>query len=236
MRKFAIEYQQRALQLRQVYHLAPPANPASLELLVLMAPGDMTSNTPVDCLLEGADIKVTLLYVLPGRPLPTPLPDHDVIFVAIGESSATRYCPPGSAMPPASAKPVVNLPDRIARLTRDRVSELCVRAGAVMPATVLAKRRGPRQGSTRRNVARRDHGGGRFPIIVRPPDSQGGKDLVKSTAWRTCRPTSPGCRTTSSTFPISSTTAPATGNSGSIGSCWSTAGRLPATWRFRRTG
>ena len=55
-----------------------------------MAPGDMTSNTPVDCLLEGADVAVTLLYVLPGRPLPSPLPEHDLIFVAIGESSANQ--------------------------------------------------------------------------------------------------------------------------------------------------
>ena len=30
----------------------------------------MTSNTPVDCLLEGADVDVTLLYVLPGSPAP----------------------------------------------------------------------------------------------------------------------------------------------------------------------
>ena len=89
MRPFAFDRQQRALALRQIFHLASPAT-AALRLLVLMAPGDMTSNTPVDCLLEGADIEVTLLYVLPGRPLPSPLPEHDLIFVAIGESSANQ--------------------------------------------------------------------------------------------------------------------------------------------------
>jgi glutathione synthase/RimK-type ligase-like ATP-grasp enzyme len=180
-RNLAFDRQQRALQLRQVYHLAPPANPASLELLVLMAPGDMTSNTPVDCLLEGADINVTLLYVLPDRPLPSPLPDHDVIFVAIGESSANQILLHQlGELPTLTAKPVVNLPDRIALLTRDRVSELLKSVpGAVMPATVMAKRQDLVKVQRREMSLDEIMAGGRFPIIVRPPDSQGGKDLVK---------------------------------------------------------
>jgi len=181
MRKFAIEYQRRALEFRQIYHLAPPAKPASLELLVLMAPGDMTSNTPVDCLLEGADINVTLLYVLPDRPLPSPLPDHDVIFVAIGESSANQILLRQlGELPALTAKPVVNLPDRIALLTRDRVSEMLKSVpGAAMPATVMAKRQDLVRVQRREMSLDEVMAGGRFPIIVRPPDSQGGKDLVK---------------------------------------------------------
>src|SRR5215470_6618761 len=84
-RPFAFDYQKRALETRRIYQLAPPKTPA-VRLLVLMAPGDMTSNTPVDCLLERSDVDVTLVYVLPDRPLP-PLPEHDVVFIAIGESS-----------------------------------------------------------------------------------------------------------------------------------------------------
>ena len=68
-RPFALDHQRRALQMRQIYRLPPPATTA-LRLLVLMAPGDMTSNTPVDCLLEDSDVAVTLLYVLPGQPAP----------------------------------------------------------------------------------------------------------------------------------------------------------------------
>ncbi|MEO8676194.1 MAG: tetratricopeptide repeat protein [Casimicrobiaceae bacterium] len=181
MRAFALEYQRRALQLRQVYRLAPPANPARLELLVLMAPGDMTSNTPADCLLEGADIDVTLVYVLPDRPLPTPLPRHDVIFVAIGESGANQVLLRQLRdLPRNSAKPVVNAPDRIARLTRDRVSELLSSVpGVAMPATVLADRESLLKVQRREMPLHEVMAGGRFPLIVRPPDSQGGKDLVK---------------------------------------------------------
>ena len=171
-RNIAFDRQRRALALRQVYLLAPPSNSATLELLVLMAPGDMTSNTPVDCLLEGADINVTLLYVLP---------DHDVIFVAIGESSANQILLRQlGELPALTAKPVVNLPDRIALLTRDRVSEMLKSVpGAAMPATVMAKRQDLVRVQRREISLDEVMAGGRFPIIVRPPDSQGGKDLVK---------------------------------------------------------
>jgi len=82
-RPFALQYQQRALQLRQVYELQPPAA-AGVRLLVVMAPGDNTSNTPVDCLTEHTDVALTLLYAVPDAPLPSPLPAHDAAFVAIG--------------------------------------------------------------------------------------------------------------------------------------------------------
>ncbi len=60
-RPFALQYQQKALDAQQVYRLRPPADVAAFRLLVLMAPGDMTANTPVDCLLEGSDVASTLL-------------------------------------------------------------------------------------------------------------------------------------------------------------------------------
>ena len=67
--------------------------------MVVMAPGDMTANTPVDCMLEDSDIEMTQLYVTPGQLLPA-LPDHDLIFVAVGESDGARlYCGSLSALP-----------------------------------------------------------------------------------------------------------------------------------------
>jgi hypothetical protein len=181
MRKFAFERQQRALELRQVYHLAPPTEPARLRLLVLMAPGDMTSNTPVDCLLENSGIDVTLLYVMPGRPLPSPLPAHDLIFVAIGESSANQVLLRQlDGLPKDSAKPVLNAPRRISALTRDRVSDLLkALPGALMPATVLVTRARLLEVSNNKLSLSGIMEGGRFPIIARPLDSQGGKGLVK---------------------------------------------------------
>jgi len=179
-RPFAFDRQRRALQMRQIYGLAGPAHPL-LRLLVLMAPGDMTANTPVDCLLEGSDIAVTLLYVLPGVALPTPLPEHDVVFVAIGVSSANQVLLHQLAnLRMATPKPIVNQPERIAHVVRDEAAELLESVpDTVIPATVPVSR------VALTNVAKRNQSldqilaGGRFPIIARPLDSQGGKDLEK---------------------------------------------------------
>ncbi len=179
-RPFALDYQRLALQMRQVYRLAPPRDP-NFRLLVLMAPGDMTSNTPVDCLLEDSDITVTLLYVLPGRPLPAPLPEHDVIFVAIGESSQNQtLLRQLDDLALATTKPIVNAPDRIARIVRDQAAKLLGRIpGTVMPATVPVVRQGLTIVAQRNQPISDVLDGGRFPIIARPIDSQGGKDLDK---------------------------------------------------------
>src|SRR5689334_6497921 len=82
---FALQYQSRALELARVFPLPAPAH-AALRLLVIMAPGDNTSNMPVDCLLERSDVAVTLVYAVAGQALPAPLPPHDLVFIAMGES------------------------------------------------------------------------------------------------------------------------------------------------------
>jgi glutathione synthase/RimK-type ligase-like ATP-grasp enzyme len=180
-RELAFKKQQQALEISHIFRLHPTAPAASLRLLVIMAPGDMTANTPVDCLLEDTDIDVTLLYVVPGKPLPATLPEHDLIFVAIGESDRNqvllRQLERLSALSP---KPVLNAPDKIRLLTRDRVSALLKTIpGVFMPATARVDRQA---------LLRVAHGQlgiaelldeGRFPIIVRPVTSHGGRNLVK---------------------------------------------------------
>ena len=179
-RPFALQYQQRALELRQVYRLQPPIR-ATLRLLVLMAPGDMTSNTPFDCLLEGSDFDVTLLYVLPGRALPDPLPPHDVVFVAIGESSANHVLLRQLFdLNRKTAKPIVNRPDRIARLVRDEAADLLDSAPGILISKTVRIHRTELQAIARGAASVRNVPGvTRFPAIVRPFDSQGGKDLAK---------------------------------------------------------
>jgi hypothetical protein len=177
---FALQYQQRALELRQVYDLQPPS-PVGLRLLVLMAPGDNTSNMPVDCLIEDTDVALTLLYVVPDLPLPSPLPAHDAVFIAIGESPDNHALLEQLArMHLATRKPVLNAPDRIMRVVRDTAAALLADAsGLLMPVTARAHR--TLLGSIANGAARlRDVARGlQFPVIVRPVDSQAGKDLAK---------------------------------------------------------
>jgi glutathione synthase/RimK-type ligase-like ATP-grasp enzyme len=172
--------QQRALEISRIYRLPPPAAAGGLRLLVVMAPGDMTANTPVDCMLEDTDVELTQLYVMPGQPLPA-LPDHDLIFVAVGESDGSQVllrqleCLAG-----ASPKPILNSPDKIRLLTRDRVSTLLQSIpGVSMPATARIDRQTLLKISQEPLVLAEILEAGRFPIIVRPVASHGGKNLVK---------------------------------------------------------
>lgn len=62
-----------------------PAAPP-LRLLAVMAPGDLMTNTPLDFLTRHLNIRLDLLYVRPGQPLPAAIPDHDAAFFAAGEA------------------------------------------------------------------------------------------------------------------------------------------------------
>jgi hypothetical protein len=81
----ALDMQSRALQHGRLYRVQDKAQP-QLRLLVLMGPGHMQDNTPIEFVLHHTAVQADILYLLPGEPAPTALPAHEVAFVAIGES------------------------------------------------------------------------------------------------------------------------------------------------------
>jgi len=180
-RAFALSVQSRAIDLQQVYQLSAAHDAAGVRVLVLMSPGDMTAVTPVDCLVEHSDVELQMIYVRPGKALPAGLPEHDVVFVAIGESPANRpLLEQISEFTSSSQKPVLNLPERILKLSRDSVSAALRRIpGVLMPVTARVAREDlARLGRCEIPLAQvLDEGS--FPIIARPLDSQGGKDLAR---------------------------------------------------------
>lgn len=180
-RAFALSVQSRAIELQQLYRLAASQEPPGVRVLVLMSAGDMTAVTPVDCLVEQSDVELQMLYVQPGRPLPDKLPEHDLVFVAIGECAPNRPLLEQIAeFTGSSRKPVLNLPERILKLSRDNVSAaLRGIPGVAMPVTALvARERLAEVGRAEMPVAKLWREGA-FPIIARPMDSQGGKDLAR---------------------------------------------------------
>ena len=192
LRSFAFDRQKRALQIRPIYRLAPGPNAATLRVLVIMAPGDMTANTPIDCMLEGADIELTMLYVVEGNPMPESLPDHDLIFIAMGESDQNQILLSQlDGISRLSIKPLVNSPDKIRLLTRDRVSTLLGSIpGVVMPATARVARQNLLQVGQGELALIKVLDQGRFPIIASPRlFRMAAKTLRKSTMPRTYRPT-----------------------------------------------
>jgi glutathione synthase/RimK-type ligase-like ATP-grasp enzyme len=175
--KQAQDFQAQALALRQLYRLPAATDRPGMRLLALYGPGDMTANTPLDCLLEDSDVQVDLLYLTPDRPAPDALPDHDAVFVAIGESDANRpLLQAAERLLEGTKAPVINRPGRIARLTRDQVArDLAAIPGVLAPAAIRVER----AALQRTDQAQHSIGSMRTPLLVRPVGSHGGKGLVK---------------------------------------------------------
>ncbi len=74
-----------ALDANQIYRVGH-APEGALRLLALVSPGDLMTNTPLDFLTNYLNVRLDLLYLLPDRPLPSVIPDHDVAFFASGEA------------------------------------------------------------------------------------------------------------------------------------------------------
>ncbi len=175
------ELQAAALKLQRVYR-RPAAVDAQrpLRLLALLAPGDFMANTPLEFMLEGSSIVLDMMYVVPGTVLPEP-PEHDVALVAVDESDETApVLREISKLVRSWPRPVVNAPDRIARLTRAGTWELLKSApGIVIPMNArITRAQLAAIGASEVAVGSVLEGAG-FPIIARPFWSQAGMGLVK---------------------------------------------------------
>ena len=181
----ALETQAQALQMRSLYSLPTEGEPG-LRLLSLMAPGDLTTNAPLAFLLEESDVALDMLYVGAGVAPAAELPEHDLLFVAIGESEATHALleelkPVIDDWP----RPVLNPPERIMRTSRDGAHALLhdVPGIAIPPSLRIERAELERLGRGESTVGDLLPGAD-FPLIVRPVDSHAGHDLARLDAPR----------------------------------------------------
>jgi hypothetical protein len=169
--KQASALQTQALQRTRLFRVAESFVPRSarpLRLLALMAPGDLMVNTPLDFITAHLDVQLDLLFVVPGKPLPERVPEHDVAFFAVSESDpeALRRLAP---LFPAWPRPALNDPARVQRLTRDGVAAgLRGAPGVVTPHIVAA---------TRADLAAGRLPDLTYPLLIRPAGSHAGLDL-----------------------------------------------------------
>lgn len=177
----ALSVQAQALKLRQVYTLPASCQPA-VRLLAFMTPGDLSANTPLEFLVQDSDIELTLFYVSSILPFPQQVPDHDVAFVAVGESTSNQPLLLAlSELAKVWPRPVINAPDRIARLSRDQVSLLLADApGIAMPSAIRLSRARLQQLAAGESPASALPDTAGYPVIVRPIDSHAGKGLIKA--------------------------------------------------------
>ncbi len=176
-----IAYQAAALEQRRLYR--SPCGPAlpALRLMALAAPGDIGTNTPLEFLLEGGDVALDTLYVVPDRAPVAALPEFDLAIVAVGEADSNR--PVLDEIVDLVAQfhvPVLNDPRRVPLLARDRLPQLLADIpGLIVPPTVRVER------ARLAPVAEGAIGiadvvpGAAFPIIARPIDSHAGRGLKR---------------------------------------------------------
>jgi hypothetical protein len=164
--------QRLALRLRQAYHLPPPKGASGLRLLALMSAGEYLANTPLECLLEGSNITLDILFLGSDLPFPDRFPEHDLIFTAIRASDENlqllKQLEDRLADHPGR---VVNAPSLLPRLARDKVSALMQTApGVVMPVIVRVARENL-EAFLQHQTA--------FPFLVRAVGAHRGEELVK---------------------------------------------------------
>lgn len=176
----ALSVQDLALSTDPLYHI-PAVGETALRLLVIMGPGDLMANTPVEFLLEQSDIELSMLYLTPDRPFPDNVPDHDALFIAVAESDVNQALLVAIAAYVAQwPRPVLNAPERIARLSRDGVEALLKDAqGLVLPPVARVARAELERLAAGATSVGAVLAGEDFPLIIRPIDSHAGHGLAK---------------------------------------------------------
>ena len=167
----AAQMQARALQHQRLYRIASERTP-SLRLLVIMGPGNMQNNTPIEFVLDGSDIQTDILFLLPGEAFPQTLPQHDIAFIAVGESDKNA---PLLALLETQMerwpRPVINRPQAIPHCARDS----CYQLLKSIPGVYMARTQRLSPG----DALDMD-----FPITLRPIDTQGGEGLQRINSVR----------------------------------------------------
>jgi glutathione synthase/RimK-type ligase-like ATP-grasp enzyme len=180
-RDMGLALQAQALARQRVYRLASSEQPAKFRLLMLMLPGDLAANTPLECLLETGDIELIHYYLSPANLWAAPVPEHDALIVALSESDENagllRALETSLAAWPV---PVLNAPQHIPAVGRDRASALLQGVpGLLMPPTLRATRAQLHAVACGTVLLDEVCSGCAFPVILRPVGSQGGRDLAK---------------------------------------------------------
>ena len=169
----ALELQWQALQQQQHYRLKSNPLRPSVRVLAIMGPGEVMANTPIEFLLEDADISLELLYVGAGLPLVHDIPKHDVAFVAACESDSNQQLLRQlDAVMSYWPHPHINRPLQIAKLARDGLSDWLRGIDGV---EVVSSRRVARDELLEQAERELQCN----PLIVRPANSHAGHGLVR---------------------------------------------------------
>jgi hypothetical protein len=179
--ELGLAMQSHALSLQQLYTLHANQQPTKLRLLMLMLPGILSTNVPLDCILENSDIELQYYYIVPDAPFKTPIPQHDLMMIAISATDENTFLLQQlETLIPDWPTPVLNLPQHVpnsermaaSALLQDKPGIQMAQAYAISRQTLTALAKGE---TTLQQVAP----GCQLPIILRPNGSHGGHGLEK---------------------------------------------------------
>ncbi len=176
----ALALQQQALKHQQIYWL-PAKMPGAIRLLAFVTSGPLAANTPVEFLVGNRDVDLTLVYVAPDLPFPKEIPEHDVLFMAVGESDGAQLLLRAlSEVIQIWPKPVLNLPERVARLARDSVSHLLADIpGLVVPSVLRLTREQLQMVHSHPSLMGPWTPLVQTPFLLRPVDTHAGQGLER---------------------------------------------------------
>lgn len=183
MRDMGLAIQAQALSLQRLFVRPANCKPPKFRLLMIMTPGDLSENTPIDCLLENSAVELLYYYATVEQALPSPLPAHDAVMIGLSDSQTNRallLAVQASLLD--HAKPVINPPHLLPNVNRDQLSELLQGiTGLDIPRThrltrsqVMTRLRLPRLIDNTDKDALPD-----LPLIIRPVGSQAGNNLAR---------------------------------------------------------
>jgi hypothetical protein len=175
--------QNQVLAVHQLFRSPCAVARPRLRVLALAAEIDMGGNTPIDFLLEGSDIELKTLYIVPGCGLALPLPEHDVVIVIASDSpQSSAALAEMTRLAPEWPRPMVNPPHLIPNLDRGKLYRLLQGIeGIDIPATIAVGREPLEDVAESRISLTTVAQGTAFPIIMRPRGSHAGRGLAKVT-------------------------------------------------------
>jgi hypothetical protein len=175
----AMEQMQVALSLRRDFCVVH-GDGSGPRLLAFVTPGDFMANTPLDFLLEGSNALLLLRYVDEATMVLDDLPEHDMAFMAVGESPENAAVLARMAVLLADwPGPILNnAAPLIASLTRDGVSARLADQPALYAPPNLrvsqAKLAALRAGRIAPETLHPDL---RYPLVLRPIGTHAGNGM-----------------------------------------------------------
>lgn len=179
--KTGLAIQTDSLRYQRLFRTPCAVSAPKLRVLALAAQMDIGGNTPIEFLLEGSDIELITLYIVPGMSLPDPIPEHDVAIVLAPDDAKSRgTLAEIDRLAPHWPRPMLNLPRNILGLDRHTLCEILRNLpGLEIPTTNQISRDWLLNIGLGACLVSNVLEDGDFPIIVRPIGSHAGLGLER---------------------------------------------------------